>query len=161
MSYVATNCIPCDAKGNEVDLNTEYMYAEDGLKLEVIRFEFYTHGTSNWYVLTQEYKFKADKYKDRTRYAVSELYLDCPVNTAICSVVADLESLRDKLNQLMFSLTFNQNLYDIFYSYAHNTLNIESDVCVGASEKRELIFILSNYKSDLLSAIKKLENQDA
>jgi hypothetical protein len=41
MSDNISTCVPHDATDFVVSLNTEYMYRYDGLKLKVIRFEYY------------------------------------------------------------------------------------------------------------------------
>lgn len=43
-------CVPYDATGRTVNLNTEYMYRDDGLKLEVVKLGLNIHygrGKSN------------------------------------------------------------------------------------------------------------------
>lgn len=163
MGAFITTLVLYDAEGRTVNLNTEYMFRDDGLKLNVLRFEYYkdTDSSCNWFVLTQEDELKMNKYDSSARYKVSELYLDCPVNTNIRSAVDDLKSLRDELSQLMYMLTSSRDITDILSDYAYIYLHVDNDKCIGVTAKRKLIFILGYLKSDLLGVLKKLENADA
>lgn len=55
MSDNISTFIPYDATGQAVNLDTEYMYRDDGLKLKVIRFEYYKCDDAdyNWFILAQ------------------------------------------------------------------------------------------------------------
>lgn len=165
MGAFITTFVPYDAEGRTVNLNTEYMFRDDGLKLNVLRFEYYkdndNDSSCNWFVLTQEDELKMNKYDSPARYKVSELYLDFPVNTNILNAVDDLKSLRDELSQLIYVLTSSRDINDILSDYAYIYLHVDNDKCIGVTVKRKLIFILGYLKSDLFGVIKKLENSDA
>jgi len=87
MGTFVSTFIPYDATGRVVNLDTEYMYRDDGLKLKVIRFEYYKcdYVDYNWFILAQIEcsNVKADRYK-----------------------VCDLYKLKDKLFKLDFNLTY-------------------------------------------------------
>lgn len=53
MSDSISTFVPYDATGRAVNLDIEYMYRCDGLKLKVIRFEYYKSDDAdyNWFIL--------------------------------------------------------------------------------------------------------------
>lgn len=152
--------IPYDVTGRAVNLDTEYMYRCDGLKLKVIRFEYYKSDDAdyNWFILTltdRSNAIKADRYK------VADLYLDCPINKEVQQSINDVYTLKDKLSELMFPLTSAQDIYDILCNYAYDNLDVEKGKYVGATDKQVLIQILTSFRWDLYDIAEKLENHDA
>ncbi len=136
MSDSISTFIPYDATGRAVKLDTEYMYMDDGLKLEVIRFEYYKCDDVdyNWFILAQIYDsnvIKADRYK------VSDLYIEHPSNAYVQNAINDLYKLKDKLFELYFNLTYGQGM------------------------RNELCEMTKQVKLDLQDIINKLENPDA
>ncbi len=128
--------IPYDATGQAVKLDTEYMYMDDGLKLEVIRFEYYKCDDAdyNWFILAQIYdsnEIKADRYK------VSDLYIERPSNAYVQNAINDLYKLKDKLFELYFNLIY------------------------GQVKRNELCEMINQLELDLQDIINKLENHDA
>lgn len=160
MSYVATNRIPCDAMGNEVDLDAEYMYRRDGLKLKVICFEYYKSHDSgyNWFILASidsSNEIKVDRYK------VSELYVEKPYNQNKQNVLNELHSLSRKVGNLMFALTFDGTQYSILRNYVYINLGYETGAFVGDSSLEVLKLILLYFEKSLSSIINKLEDNNA
>lgn len=140
MSDNISTFIPYDANGRAVNLNTEYMYRNDGLKLKVIRFEYYKSDDVdyNWFVLTQEDKLKADnKYNNPDRYKVCDLYIERPSNAYVQNVINDLYNLLSKVYKLDFNLYY------------------------GSGEKSELCKMIEQAELDLQGIICKLETADA
>lgn len=136
MSDNISTCVPYDATGRAVDLNTEYMYRDDWLKLKVIRFEYYKCDDAdyNWFILAQiecSNVIKADRYK------VCDLYIECPSNEYVQNAINDLYKLKDKLFKLDFNLTY------------------------GSVERSELCKMIDHTEVDLQDIIRKLENSDA
>lgn len=136
MGTFVSTFIPYDATGRAVKLDTEYMYMDDGLKLEVIRFEYYKCDDAdyNWFILAQIYDsnvIKADRYK------VSDLYIEHPSNAYVQNAINDLYKLKDKLFELYFNLTY------------------------GQGKRNELCEMIKQVKLDLQDIINKLENPDA
>lgn len=136
MGTFVSTFIPYDATGRAVKLDTEYMYMDDGLKLEVIRFEYYKCDDVdyNWFILAQIYDsnvIKADRYK------VSDLYIEHPSNAYVQNAINDLYKLKDKLFELYFNLTY------------------------GQGTRNELCEMIKQVKLDLQDIINKLENSDA
>lgn len=136
MGTFVSTFIPYDATGRAVKLDTEYMYMDDGLKLEVIRFEYYKCDDVdyNWFILAQIYDsnvIKADRYK------VSDLYIEHPSNAYVQNAINDLYKLKDKLFELYFNLTY------------------------GQGKRNELCEMINQVKLDLQDIINKLENPDA
>lgn len=136
MSDSISTFIPYDAIGRAVNLNTEYMYRDDGLKLKVIRFEYYKCDDVdyNWFILAQiecSNVIKADRYK------VCDLYIERPSNTYVKNAINDLYKLKDKLFKLDFNLTY------------------------GSVERSELCKMIDRTEVDLQDIISKLENSDA
>lgn len=129
MGMFVSDFIPYDVTVRAVNLDTEYMYRCDGLKLKVIRFEYYKSDNSdfNWFILSQidgSNAIKADRYK------VSDLYLDCPINKEVQHSV----------------------------NYAYDNLGIEKGKYVGTTDKQVLIQILARFRWDLYDIAEKLEN---
>lgn len=136
MGMFVSTFIPCDATGRAVNLNTEYMYRDDGLKLKVIRFEYYKCDDAdyNWFILAQiecSNEIKADRYK------VCDLYLERPSNAYVQNAINDLYKLNGKLLKLDFNLT------------------------CGSGERSELCRMIDQAELDLQDIIRKLENHDA
>ena len=128
--------VPYDATGRAVNLNTEYMYRDDGLRLKVLRFEYYKSDDVdyNWFILApidSSNAIKADRYK------VSDLYVDCPANANVNGAIQDLYVLFDKLVRLDTNLVCNCSLDKSIYDN------------------------LAQFEVNLQSIIKKLENADA
>lgn len=136
MSDSISNCVPYDATGRAVNLDTEYMYRDDGLKLKVIRFEYYKCDDAdyNWFILAQiegSNVIKADLYK------VIELYIEYPSNAYVQKAINDLYKLRGKLFKLDFKLNY------------------------VSGERSELCKMIEQAEVDLQDIIRKLENPDA
>lgn len=136
MGTFVSTFIPYDATGRAVKLDTEYMYMDDGLKLEVIRFEYYKCDDAdyNWFILAQIYDsnvIKADRYK------VSDLYIEHSSNAYVQNAINDLYKLKDKLFELYFNLIY------------------------GQGKRNELCEMINQVKLDLQDIINKLENPDA
>ena len=152
--------IPYDATGRAVNLDVEFMYRCDGLKLKVIRFEYYKSDDTdyNWFIfapIDRSNAIKADRYK------VADLYLDYPINKEVQQSVNDVCTLKDKLSELMFQLTSAQDIYDILCNYAYYNLGVEKGKYVGTTDKQELIQILTRFRWDLYDIAEKMENSDA
>ena len=136
MGMFVSTFIPYDATGRAVNLDTEYMYRDDGLKLKVIRFEYYKSDDAdyNWFILTSidgSNNIKDDLYK------VCELYLERPSNAYVQNAINDLYKLNGKLLKLDFNLTY------------------------GSGERSELCRMNDQAELDLKDIIRKLENHDA
>lgn len=136
MGTFVSTFIPYDATGRAVNLDTEYMYRDDGLRLKVIRFEYYKSDDAdyNWFILAQidsSNAIKADLYK------VCELYIESPSNAYVKNAINDLYKLKDKLFKLGFNLTH------------------------GSGERNELCKMIHQAELDLSDIIRKLENHDA
>lgn len=159
MSDSISNCVPYDATGQAVNLDTEYMYRDDGLKLKVIRFEYYECDDAdyNWFILAQ---IECSNVVKAHRYKVVDLYLDYPINKEVQQSVNDVYTLKDKLSKLMFQLTSAQDIYDILCNYAYDNLGVEKGKYVGATDKQVLIQILTRFRWDLYDIAEKLENHD-
>lgn len=140
MGTFVSTFIPYDATGRAVNLDTEYMYRDDGLKLKVIRFEYYKSDDTdyNWSVLTQEDKLKADnKYNNPDRYKVCDLYIERPSNVYVQNAINDLYNLLSQVYKLDFNLNY------------------------GSGERSELCKMIDQAELDLQGIIRKLENHDA
>lgn len=157
-SFVST-CVPYDATGRIVNLNTEYMFRSDGLKMKVLCFEYY--GDDLWIALVKEKPLKADSCKNGERYDVSLLYVECPTNANTQIAIQDLRKLDTKMQNLAYALTKQRNTYDILVNYAFENLDIEKGTFIGATVNRVLIEILMCFRRDLCNIIGKLENSDA
>lgn len=136
MGTFVSTFIPYDANGRAVSLDTEYMYRDDGLKLKVIRFEYYKSDDAdyNWFILASingSNNIKADQYK------VCELYIECPSNAYVQNAINDLYKIKGKLFKFDFNL-------------AH-----------GSGERSELCKMIHQAELDLSNIIRKLENHDA
>lgn len=136
MGTFVSTFIPYDVTGRAVNLDTEYMYRDDGLKLKVIRFEYYKCDDVdyNWFILAQiecSNAIKADRYK------VCELYLDCPSNANVQCAIQDLNKL--KLEVVKLGL----------------------NICYGRGKSNVLFEMAKQIETDLLAIIRKLENHDA
>lgn len=152
--------IPYDATGRAVNLDTDCMYRRDGLKLRVIRFEYYKSDTAdyNWSILASidgSNAIKADTYK------VADLYLDRPTDKEVQRGANDVYILKDQLSELIFQLTSAQDIYDILCDYAYNNLGIEKGKYVGATDKSVLIQILTRLRWTLYDIAEKMETHDA
>ena len=136
MGTFVSTCLPCDATGRVVNLDTEYMYRDDGLKLKVIRFEYYKSDNAdyNWFILTPIDSSNAIKVD---RYKVADLYVDSPTNANIKSAIQDLDKLKNKITKLKFNLVY------------------------GCISDNLLLDQLTQVYADLINIIQKLENQDA
>lgn len=159
MGMYDSTFIPYDANGRAVNLDSEYMYRRDGLKLKVIRFEYYKSDDAdyNWFILAPidgSNAIKADIYK------VADLYLDCPINKEVPQSVNDVYTLKDKLSKLMFQLTSVQDIYDILCNYAYDNLGVEKGKYIGATDKQVLIQILTRFRWDLYDIAEKLEDHN-
>ena len=117
MGAFISTCIPYDATGRAVNLNTEYMYRDDGLKLKVIRFEYYKSDNAdfNWFILAPidaSNSIKADRYK------VADLYVTPPSNANTERAIQDLHKLGSEVfklkNNLVFGCTSDSELFDKF-----------------------------------------------
>lgn len=160
MCKFISNFVPYDANGRAVSLDTEYMYRCDGLRLKVMRFEYYKSDDTdyNWFILApidSSNEIKADRYK------VSDLYLDCSSIKDVKQSINDLIDLKRKLSELMFRLTSNQDTYDILCNYVYDNLDVERGTFVGATVNRVLILIFTQFRRDLYNIVEKLENNDA
>lgn len=125
--------VPYDAIGREVNLNTEYMYRDDGLKLKVLHFEYYKSDNAdyNWFILgltDSSNDIKADRYK------VADLYVDSPANETINRAIHDLDKLNNKIIKLKFNLVYS---------------------CISDSK---LLDDFTQVNCDLINIIQKLEN---
>lgn len=136
MGTFVSTFIPYDATGRAVNLDTEYMYRDDGLKLKVIRFEYYKCDDAdyNWFILAQIERSNAIK---ADRYKVCELYLDCPSNANVQCAIQDFNKL--KLEVVKLGL-------NIYY---------------GRGKRNVLFEMAKQIENDLLAIIRKLENHDA
>ena len=136
MGAFVSTFIPYDATGRAVNLDTEYMYRDDGLKLKVIRFEYYKSDNAdyNWFILASIDGFNAIK---ADRYKVSELYIERPSNAYVQNTINDLYKLKDKLFKLDFKLAY------------------------GSVERNDLCEMIDQAELDLQDIINKLENHDA
>lgn len=136
MSDSIYNCVPRDATDSVVSLNSEYMYRDDGLKLKVIRFEYYKcdNADYNWFILAQikcSNTIKADRYK------VCELYLDCPSNANVQCAIQDLNKLKLEVVKLGLNIYYGRGKSNVLFEMA------------------------KQIETDLLAIIQKLENPDA
>lgn len=136
MGTLVSTFIPYDATGRTVNLDTEYMYTDDGLKLKVIRFEYYKCDDAdyNWFILAQiecSNVIKADRYK------VCDLYIERPSNAYVQNAINDLYNLLSKVYKLDFNLNY------------------------GSGERSELCKMIDQAELDLQVIIRKLETTDA
>lgn len=136
MGAFVSTFIPYDATGRAVNLDIEYMYRGDGLKLKVLRFEYYKSDNAdyNWYILApvdSSNEIKADRYK------VCDLYLESPSDMNTQNAINDLYNLLSKVYKLDFNLTY------------------------GGGERSELCEMIDQAELDLQNIIRKLENPDA
>lgn len=136
MGTFVSTFIPYDATGRAVNLDTEYMYRDDGLRLKVIRFEYYKSDDVdyNWFILSSidsSNAIKADLYK------VCELYIERPSNVYVQNAINDLYNLLDNVYKLDFNLNY------------------------GSGERSELCKMIDQAELDLQGIIRKLENPDA
>ena len=152
--------IPYDATGRAVNLNTEYLYRRDGLKLNVICFEYYKSDDAdyNWFVLASidgNNDIRAERYK------VSDLYVKRPSNENKQSAINDLNDLKHKLNNLIGSLGYDRDLYDILRGYALTMLDIEPVNFIGYDARTSLRIILVHLRANLYDMAEKIEEIDA
>lgn len=149
MSDNISTFIPYDATGRAVNFNTEYLYRCDGLKLNVICFEYYKSDDAdyNWFVLVP-----IDGNNDIRveRYKVSDLYVECPSNENKQSAINDLNDLKHKLNNLIGSL-----------GYALTMLDIEPVNFIGYDARTSLRIILVHLRANLYDMAEKIEEIDA
>lgn len=136
MGTFVSTFIPYDATGRAVNLNTEYMYRDDGLKLKVIRFEYYKSDDAdyNWFILAPidgSNAIKADRYK------VCDLYLDCPSNENIQCMIQDLKKLKLEVVKLGLNIYYGRGKSNVLFEMANQI------------------------ELDLQGIIRKLENHDA
>lgn len=136
MDMFVSTFVPYDATGRVVNLDTEYMYRDDGLKLKVLRFEYYKSDNAdyNWFILTltdSSNDIKVDRYK------VADLYVDSPPNENINRAIHDLDKLNNKIIKLKFNLVY------------------------GCTSDSKLFDELTKVHCDLINIIQKLENHDA
>lgn len=136
MGTFVSTFIPYDTTVRAVNLDTEYMYRDDGLKLKVIRFEYYKCDDAdyNWFILAQierSNEIKADRYK------VCELYLDCPSNANVQCAIQDLNKLKLEVVKLGLNIYYGRGKSNVLFEMAKQIEN------------------------DLLAIIRKLENPDA
>ena len=162
MSDYISTFVPYDATGRAVNLDAEYMYRDDGLKLKVIRFEYYKSDDAdyNWFILTPvdgSNSIKADRYK------VSDLYVNSPTIALMNrqSAIKDLNNLKHKLDNLIYRLCYDKNLYDILLGYALDKLDIEPVDFIGYDARTSLQIILAHLRGDLYDMCEKLEDSDA
>ena len=136
MGTFVSTFIPYDANGQTVNLDTEYMYRDDGLKLKVIRFEYYKCDDAdyNWFILAQ---IECSNVNKEDRYKVCELYLYCPSNANVQCAIQDLNKL--KLEVVKLGL----NIYNVM------------------GKSNVLFEMAKQIETDLLAIIRKLENPDA
>lgn len=163
MGMFISTCVPNDATGLTVSLNTEYMYRDDGLKLEVLAFEYVKDSDPDfrWFVLTRENKYKTSRLADADRYRVSELYLEQPKVSNTAVALKGLKDLRSKLSNLMFALSFDDDTYYAVNKYALNNLDIEPHQFNAWDANSALRLVLNNFRNDLYNVTKLLENSDA
>ena len=136
MGTFVSTFIPYDATGRAVNLDTEYMYRDDGLRLKVIRFEYYKSDDAdyNWFILApidSSNTIKAERYK------VCDLYIELPSNAYVKNAINDLYNLLSKVYKLDFNLNY------------------------GSGERSELCKMIDQAELDLSDIIRKLENPDA
>ena len=160
MGMFVSTFIPYDATGRAVNLNTEYMYRCDGLRLNVIRFEYYKSDDAdyNWFVLAPidcNNDIRAERYK------VSDLYVECPTTVSKPSVINDFHDLQHKLNNLICSLGCDRDLYDILRVYALTELDIEPANFIGYDARTSLRIILVHLRGDLYDVFEKIEDINA
>lgn len=136
MGTFVSTFIPYDATGRAVNLDTEYMYRDDGLKLKVIRFEYYKCDDAdyNWFILTP---IDVSNVIKEDRYKVCDLYIERPFNAYIQNAINDLDNLLSKVYKLDFNLNY------------------------GSGERNELRKMINQAEVDLQDIIRKLENHDA
>ena len=136
MGTFVSTFIPYDATGRAVNLDTEYMYMDDGLKLKVIRFEYYKCDDAdyNWFILAQ---IECSNVIKAGRYKVCELYLDCPSNANVQCAIQDLNKLKLEVVKLGLNIYYGRG---------------KSNVLFEMAKQIEL---------DLSAIIRKLENPDA
>lgn len=160
MGTFVSTFIPYDVTGRAVNLNTEYLYRCDGLKLNVIRFEYYKSDDAdyNWFVLAPidgNNDIRAERYK------VSDLYVEYPSDENKQSVINDLNDLKHKLNNLIGSLGYDRDLYDILSGYALTKLDIEPVNFIGYDARTSLRIILVHLRGILYDMSDKIEDIDA
>lgn len=135
MGAFISTCIPYDATGRTVNLNTEYMYRDDGLKLKVIRFEYYKSDDAdyNWFILAPidgSNSIKADRYK------VADLYVAPPSDANKQRAIQDLYKLGSEVvklkNNLVFGCISDSELFDKFCQ-----LEVELKVIIDKLEKSD------------------------
>lgn len=136
MGTFVSTFIPYDATGRAVNLNTEYMYRDDGLRLKVIRFEYYKSDDAdcNWFILSSidsSNAIKADRYK------VTDLYVTPPSNANTERAMQDLHKLVSELVKIKYNLAF------------------------GCTSDSELFDKFCKLEVELKVIIRKLENPDA
>lgn len=136
MSDNISTFIPYDATGRAVNLDTEHMYSDDGLKLKVIRFECYKCDDAdyNLFILAQ---IECSNVIKAGRYKVCESYLDCPSNANVQCAIQDLNKLKLEVVKL------GVNIY------------------YGMGKSNVLFEMVKQIETDLLAIIRKLENPDA
>lgn len=136
MSDSISNCVPHDATGRAVNLDTEYMYSGDGLKLKVIRFEYYKCDDFdyNWFILAQ---IECSDVVKAGRYKVCELYLHSSSNANVQCAIQDLNKLKLEVVKLGLNIYYDRGLSNVLFEMAKQIEN------------------------DLLAIIRKLENPDA
>ena len=159
MGYFVSTCVPHDAKGSTVNLNTEYMFRSDGLKMKVLRFEYYRDDL--WIALVQEHPLKSDKYEDGERYEVSNLYLYKPKCANEQQASNKLRSLNGKLFNLITSLTDGKDIQVSLRTFAYINLAIEKEKLIGTDTRSLLILIFKHFMYELGYVLDTLENSDA
>ena len=135
MSDNISTFIPYDATGRVVNLDTEYMYRDDGLKLKVIRFEYYKCDDADYdcFILA---KNECSNTIKAYRYKVCELYLDCPSNANVQCAIQDLNKLKLEVVKLGLNIYFGRGKSNVLFEMA------------------------KQIETDLLAIIRKLENPD-
>lgn len=128
--------IPYGATGRAVNLDTEYMYRDDGLKPKVIRLGYHKcdDADNNWFIpapIDGSDAIRADLYK------VCGLYLERPSDAYVQNAINELYKLNGKLYKLDFNLTY------------------------GSGKRSELCKMIDRAELDLQGIIRKLENHDA
>lgn len=136
MSDNISTFIPYDATGQAVNLDTEYMYRDDGLKLKVIRFEYYKCDDvdCNWFILAQ---IECSNVIKEERYKVCDLYIECSSNANVQCAIQDLNKLKLEVVKLGLNIYYGRGKSNVLFEMA------------------------KQIETDLLAIIRKLENHDA
>lgn len=117
MGTFVSTFIPYDATGRVVNLDTEYMYRDDGLKPKVICLGYYKCDDAdyNWFILAQiecSNAIKADRYK------VCELYLDCPSDANAQCAIQDLNKLKPEAVKLGLNIRYGRGKGNVLFEMA-------------------------------------------